>query len=136
MSKQVKQMQMDVLRGTFKDVRDMVFLNVVGLNAIADNQIRLGLRKKGIRADLVVAVDTLNVSYHFEGAQAGDIGTLLLGASVDPANVRSMVRAVFPDRLDPALLQPIIDVAAKYGAIKAPFPASELYSPSAYVPKR
>lgn len=49
MSKAIKQMQMDTLKSTFKDVRDLVMLNIVGLNAIDDNKIRLGLRKKGIR---------------------------------------------------------------------------------------
>jgi hypothetical protein len=52
---------------------------------VAINQTVAGLRRAGIRADLVVAVDPLNISYHFEGTRPGDIGTLLLGASVDPA---------------------------------------------------
>jgi len=49
MSKAIKQMQMDSLKTTFKGVRDLVMLNIIGLNAIEDNKIRLGLRKKGIR---------------------------------------------------------------------------------------
>src|SRR5438552_2866502 len=53
MSKAIKQMQMDDLKKTFGDVRDLVFLKVVGLDAIADNQLRLGLRKKGIRLQVV-----------------------------------------------------------------------------------
>jgi large subunit ribosomal protein L10 len=53
MSKVIKQMQMDALKDNFKDVRDMVLLNIVGLGAIAENQIRLGLRKKGVRLQLV-----------------------------------------------------------------------------------
>jgi large subunit ribosomal protein L10 len=53
MSKVIKQMQMDALKGAFKGVRDMVLLNVVGLGAIAENQIRLNLRKKGIRLQMV-----------------------------------------------------------------------------------
>jgi large subunit ribosomal protein L10 len=53
MSKVIKQMQMDSLKTDFKDVRDMVLLNIVGLDAITENQIRLGLRKKGIRLQLV-----------------------------------------------------------------------------------
>jgi large subunit ribosomal protein L10 len=53
MSKVIKQMEMDALNATFKDVRDMVLLSVTGLNSIADNQIRLGLRKKGIRMQIV-----------------------------------------------------------------------------------
>ena len=49
MSKAIKQLQMDSLKTTFKGVRDLVLLNIVGLDAISDNKIRLGLRKKGIR---------------------------------------------------------------------------------------
>lgn len=49
MSKAIKQLQMNTLKETFKDVRDVIVLNVVGLDAINDNKIRLGLRKKGIR---------------------------------------------------------------------------------------
>src|SRR5262245_623648 len=49
MSKAIKQLQMDSLKSTFKGVRDLVLLNIVGLDAISDNKIRLGLRKKGIR---------------------------------------------------------------------------------------
>lgn len=49
MSKAIKQMQMDSLKKTFAGVRDMVFLNMVGLGAIAENKVRLDLRKKGIR---------------------------------------------------------------------------------------
>jgi large subunit ribosomal protein L10 len=53
MSKVIKQMQMDDLKSTFGTVRDMVLLNVVGLGAIPENQLRLGLRKKGIRLQTV-----------------------------------------------------------------------------------
>ncbi|MCI0377868.1 MAG: 50S ribosomal protein L10 [Gemmataceae bacterium] len=53
MSKYIKQMEMDSLKKTFQGVRDLVVLNVVGLNAVADNQIRHGLRKKGIRLKVV-----------------------------------------------------------------------------------
>src|SRR6185295_10002004 len=49
MSKAIKQMQMNVLKTSFQGVRDLVMLNIVGLNAIDDNKMRLGLRKKGIR---------------------------------------------------------------------------------------
>ena len=53
MSKVIKQMQMDALKRDFNGVRDMVLLNIVGLDAITENQLRLGLRKKGIRLQLV-----------------------------------------------------------------------------------
>lgn len=53
MSKVIKQMQMNALKRDFDGVRDMVLLNIVGLGAIPENQIRLGLRKKGIRLQQV-----------------------------------------------------------------------------------
>jgi NitT/TauT family transport system substrate-binding protein len=53
-------------------------------------------------------------------------------SGIDPATVRTMARVVFADKLDPADIQPLIDVAVRYGAIKARFPASELFSPGAY----
>ena len=49
MSKVIKQMQMDSLKGHLKDARDMVFVNLVGLDANSENKVRLDLRKKGIR---------------------------------------------------------------------------------------
>src|SRR5688572_3919761 len=49
MSKVIKQMQMDSLKGTFQDVRDMVFMGIVGLDSNTENKMRLELRKKGVR---------------------------------------------------------------------------------------
>ena len=53
MSKVIKQMQMDSLKVAFKGVRDMVVLHVVGLDAVTENKMRLDLRKKGIRMQMV-----------------------------------------------------------------------------------
>jgi large subunit ribosomal protein L10 len=53
MSKVIKQMEMATLKKNFEGVRDLIVMKVVGLNAIADNQVRLGLRKKGIRLQMV-----------------------------------------------------------------------------------
>jgi len=53
MSKQVKQMQMDVLAKTFQGVKDMVFLTAQGVDATTDNKVRLGLRKKNISLMMV-----------------------------------------------------------------------------------
>jgi large subunit ribosomal protein L10 len=53
MSKVIKQMELDALKKTFGGVRDLIMMKVVGLNAIAENQVRLGLRKKGIRLQMV-----------------------------------------------------------------------------------
>jgi len=47
--KQVKQMQMDAMAAEFQGVRDLVVMSVTGLSSLADNRIRLDLRKKGIR---------------------------------------------------------------------------------------
>jgi len=40
----------------------------------------------------------------------------------------TMHRASYPEQLDAALFQPVIDNAAKYGALAAPFPATELFA--------
>jgi large subunit ribosomal protein L10 len=53
MSKVIKQMEMSALKSSFNGIRDMVFLSVQGLSSITDNQIRLSLRKKGIRMQVV-----------------------------------------------------------------------------------
>jgi NitT/TauT family transport system substrate-binding protein len=37
-------------------------------------------------------------------------------------------RIIYGERLDPALIQPCIDVAAKYGVLKATFPATQIIS--------
>jgi len=41
-----------------------------------------------------------------------------------------MRRAVYADRLDAAQVQPLIDAAAKYGSLRAAFPADELLGPA------
>jgi large subunit ribosomal protein L10 len=53
MSKQVKQMEMVSLKSTFGEVRDLVLLSISGVEAQAENQMRLGLRKKNIRLHMV-----------------------------------------------------------------------------------
>src|SRR5262245_39237054 len=53
MSKQIKQMQMDALKAAFQGVRDLVVLNTTGVDATTDNTLRLSLRKKNIRMQVV-----------------------------------------------------------------------------------
>jgi ribosomal protein L10 len=53
MSKQIKQMEMDSLKDTFRDVRDLVFLTAHKVDCHADNQLRATLRKKNIRLQVV-----------------------------------------------------------------------------------
>jgi NitT/TauT family transport system substrate-binding protein len=47
-------------------------------------------------------------------------------AKISPDVVRAMNRSVYPERTDPAMIQPVIDVTAKYGGLNATFPASEM----------
>src|SRR5207302_10329185 len=53
MSKQIKQMEMDALKTTFQDVRDLVILSVSKVSCQADTQMRTALRKKNIRLRVV-----------------------------------------------------------------------------------
>ena len=41
-------------------------------------------------------------------------------------------RVRYHERLDPARIQPLIDAAAKYGRLKAAFPATELLAPGLF----
>ncbi|NBO92932.1 MAG: 50S ribosomal protein L10 [Planctomycetia bacterium] len=53
MSKAIKQMQMEDLRGTFKNVRDLVVLSLNKLDSAGEYSLRSSLRKKGIRLKTV-----------------------------------------------------------------------------------
>jgi large subunit ribosomal protein L10 len=53
MSKVIKQMEMDALRGTFRGVRDLVVLSVSKLSCQGDYAFRAALRKKNIRLQVV-----------------------------------------------------------------------------------
>jgi ribosomal protein L10 len=53
MSKVIKQLEMDALKRTFQGVRDLVVMSVKGVDCHADNRMRLSLRKKNIRLQVV-----------------------------------------------------------------------------------
>src|SRR5271170_5438064 len=53
MSKKIKKMQMDALAKTFDGVRDLVVLTVSGVDSQTENKMRLDLRKKNIRLQMV-----------------------------------------------------------------------------------
>jgi large subunit ribosomal protein L10 len=53
MSKPIKQMEMDALKKSFQGIQDLVFLSSSGINCQTDNQLRLALRKKNIRMQVV-----------------------------------------------------------------------------------
>jgi large subunit ribosomal protein L10 len=71
MSKQVKQMQMDVLTKTFRDVKNMVFISAQGIDSQTDNKVRLGLRKKNISL-LMVKNSLLRRVFNEIGLDPGD----------------------------------------------------------------
>ncbi len=52
-------------------------------------------------------------------------------AHVTPAQIDMFTRVTYGDRLTPELIQPNIDVAAKYAVIKAGFPAADIISSAA-----
>jgi NitT/TauT family transport system substrate-binding protein len=51
---------------------------------------------------------------------------LVKNSKLDPAVADSMARAVYGTTLEPALLQPVVDAAVKYGIIDKPIPVSDL----------
>ncbi len=53
---------------------------------------------------------------------------------LEPQTLAHMARIEFAEYLDPRDIQPLIDAAAKYKAIPAPFPAQEMISPLALKP--
>jgi NitT/TauT family transport system substrate-binding protein len=64
--------------------------------------------------------------------QTVDIVAGFTGATPDA--VRHSQRATSADYLDPRALQPLIDIAAKYGLIDKSFPAADIISPAAVKP--
>jgi large subunit ribosomal protein L10 len=53
MSKVIKQLEMDALRATFRDVRDLAVLSVAKLDSQGEYNFRAALRKKQIRLQVV-----------------------------------------------------------------------------------
>ena len=76
MSKKIKQLEMDALGAQFKNVRDLVVLSMTGIGCQADNQMRLALRKKDIRVQVVKNSLTERVF--------GDLGIKLTGCWEGP----------------------------------------------------
>jgi NitT/TauT family transport system substrate-binding protein len=58
--------------------------------------------------------------------QAKSAEILATYATIDPAVAAKMTRAKFAETLTPALVQPTIDITAKYKGMDAPFPAQEM----------
>jgi NitT/TauT family transport system substrate-binding protein len=63
----------------------------------------------------------------WENAHRGDTGAMLQKfLPVTDDVLAKMVRARYAERLDPALIQPVLDTAAKYDVLKAPMSATDL----------
>lgn len=57
--------------------------------------------------------------------RSGEI--LAVESKLNPQLIHDMVRSQYAERYVPADLQPVIDVAARYGAIRDTFPAADLF---------
>ncbi|HEV8022613.1 MAG TPA: ABC transporter substrate-binding protein [Candidatus Lustribacter sp.] len=57
---------------------------------------------------------------------AGSVAAVAELTKQDPAVVAKSVRSIFGETIEPALLQPVIDVGARYSLLKRSFPASEI----------
>jgi NitT/TauT family transport system substrate-binding protein len=62
----------------------------------------------------------------YDGNRAGSVSAVAALTKQDPAVVAASTRAIFAQETTVPLLQPVIDVAARYGLLKKTFPAAEL----------
>ena len=77
--------------------------------------------------------EILNRAEAYANVHHDETVDLLAGFSgMEPATIRTMGRAVYATSLDPTLIQPLIDTAARYGSIPARFDARDLFSAYAY----
>jgi NitT/TauT family transport system substrate-binding protein len=60
------------------------------------------------------------------GHQGESLRILVKYTKLDSERARSMNRSIYATSLDPRLMQPVLNVAAKYKAIERPFTAAEL----------
>jgi ABC-type nitrate/sulfonate/bicarbonate transport system substrate-binding protein len=60
--------------------------------------------------------------------QSQTVELLASFTKMDPATIAGMSRTVFATSLDPALIQPLIDTAAKYKVIDQPFDARDFFA--------
>lgn len=71
MSKVIKQMEMDALRGDLQEVRDLVVVSFTKVSSQADHQLRSSMRKKNIRIK-VVKNSLMRRVFHEAGVRIGD----------------------------------------------------------------
>jgi NitT/TauT family transport system substrate-binding protein len=79
---------------------------------------------KAVAVRLVTAIkETAKWANHNRPATAAILERI---SKVTPATIASMTRLEFAERLDPQLIQPIIDASARYGFLPQTFPAASL----------
>jgi large subunit ribosomal protein L10 len=104
MSKLIKQLEMESLRKTFQDVRDLVVLSITGLNSQTDHGLRAALRAKNIRLKVVKNSLTRRVFGEL-GLKVGDDSPYWLGPTAlawgGPGSIAELSR-----ELDGELRQP------------------------------
>jgi large subunit ribosomal protein L10 len=79
MSKYVKELMMDQLKTELDDTRSVLILDFKGLDAVAENQLRLSLRRKSIR---VRALKNSLARRVFDDLGLGELSRFLEGPSV------------------------------------------------------
>jgi NitT/TauT family transport system substrate-binding protein len=77
-------------------------------------------------------VTAMNEASRWANAHHAETARILAPvAGIDPAVLQTMTRATFGVQLTRAMLQPGIDAAVKYGALKQPFDSSEIVTAAA-----
>lgn len=98
MSKAIKQMQMDSLKGTFQGVKDLVVLSIKGLDCQADYSLRAALRKKNVRLQVVKNSLTRKVfgemGMAFDAASPYFTGPTVMAWGAAGASIAEVSRAV------------------------------------------
>ncbi len=73
-----------------------------------------------------------DASVYVNAHEAQTVDMLAKFTGIDPADIAKMVRAQGATVLDPAMIQPVIDAAATYKLIAAPFDAREMIAGSTH----
>jgi large subunit ribosomal protein L10 len=103
MSKVIKQMEMDALKTGFQGVRDFVLLSVTKLDCHADHGLRMALRKKNIRLQVVKNSLTRRV-FNELGMKIGDDSPYWLGPTMlawGPESAGELSRAIEAELKNP-----------------------------------
>jgi large subunit ribosomal protein L10 len=119
MSKYIKQMEMDALKGAFREVRDVVVLSVKGLAAQAEHGLRATLRKKNVRLQVVKNSLTRRV-FHELGLNVADDSPYWLGPTTmayGAGSIAELSRAIEAELKNPKTAPLYKDKVVIKGAI-------------------